>query len=167
MLLLYWKPLLFCKVKVGIFLKRLSNKALPPLFGLRGLKSLVGNPVFVVDGGHNPQCAETVANNLIHYFHNIPHILLIGILADKDISQHDPYFSTGSRCLCNHHATISRALPAQELAARLQPYGKPVIACDSIQKGVAKSIELAGTDGMVCSVGSLFTAGDVRACFGL
>ena len=41
-------------------------------------------PLFVVDGGHNPQCAETVRDNLMNYFSNRRRVLLVGVLADKD-----------------------------------------------------------------------------------
>ncbi|MEG1404701.1 MAG: folylpolyglutamate synthase/dihydrofolate synthase family protein, partial [Oscillospiraceae bacterium] len=45
---------------------------------------LSDKPFFVVDGGHNPQCAETVAENLREYFPKTKTIILFGVLADKD-----------------------------------------------------------------------------------
>ena len=124
-------------------------------------------PMFVVDGGHNPQCAETVAANLNRYFGGIPHILLVGILADKDVSGMIEILASAADAFVAITPDSPRALSAQALAAQLAPYGKPVTVCDSIAEGVTRAIQLAGTDGMVCSVGSLFTAGEVRACFGL
>jgi len=55
------------------------------------------NPWFVVDGGHNPQCAETVAANIRRYFPNMHIVLLTGVLGDKDFnSLTDPvYLKTG------------------------------------------------------------------------
>ncbi|MFQ7010947.1 MAG: bifunctional folylpolyglutamate synthase/dihydrofolate synthase [Oscillospiraceae bacterium] len=41
-------------------------------------------PWFVLDGGHNPQCAQTVADNLARYFPGRRITLLVGVLADKD-----------------------------------------------------------------------------------
>ena len=123
--------------------------------------------MFVVDGGHNPQCAETVAANLNRYFGGIPHILLVGILADKDVSGMIEILASAADAFVAITPDSPRALSAQALAAQLAPYGKPVTVCDSIAEGVTRAIQLAGTDGMVCSVGSLFTAGEVRACFGL
>ena len=43
-------------------------------------------PWFVLDGGHNPQCAQTVADNLARYFPARRITLLVGVLADKDLS---------------------------------------------------------------------------------
>ncbi|MGI6014639.1 MAG: bifunctional folylpolyglutamate synthase/dihydrofolate synthase [Oscillospiraceae bacterium] len=125
------------------------------------------NPMFVVDGGHNPQCAETVSANLKRYFTGIRHILLIGILADKDVAGMTDILSSAADAFVTITPNSPRALSAQALADRLAQYGKPITVCDSISEGVACAIRLAGTDGMVCSVGSLFIAGEVRACFGL
>ena len=41
-------------------------------------------PCFIVDGGHNPQCAQTVAENLRSYFPDSRRVLLVGVLKDKD-----------------------------------------------------------------------------------
>ena len=42
------------------------------------------NPIFIVDGGHNLQCAQTVAENLRHYFPDKKRILLVGFIKEKD-----------------------------------------------------------------------------------
>lgn len=124
-------------------------------------------PMFVIDGGHNPQCAETVAANLNRYFGGIRRILLVGILADKDVDSMVEILAPVADAFVTITPNSPRALSAQALAKQLTPYGKPVTICENIAEGVACAIQLAGIDGMVCSVGSLFTAGEVRACFGL
>ena len=61
-----------------------------------------------------------------------------------------------------------RALPAAELAASLEKYGKKVTVCDSIEEGVETARDIAADkNGMVCAVGSLYSVGDIRACFGM
>jgi dihydrofolate synthase/folylpolyglutamate synthase len=126
------------------------------------------DPYFVVDGGHNPQCAETVAGSLRRYFPGWRRVLLLGVLGDKDY-----------RSLCDilepcadEFVTITpespRALPAETLAEHLRTYGKPVTACGSIAEGAETAKERAkAVGGMAVSVGSLYTAGTVRAAFGL
>jgi dihydrofolate synthase/folylpolyglutamate synthase len=124
-------------------------------------------PWFIVDGGHNPQCAETVAHNLKYYFPGKPAVILIGVLADKDYSE---VCSIVEPC-AGQFVTVTpgsyRALSAEALAEQLSRYGKSVTACSSVAEGVAKACELAGPDGMVCAFGSLYMTGDIRACFGL
>jgi len=124
-------------------------------------------PSFVVDGGHNPQCAETVADNLRRYFPGQKHVLLVGVLADKDYeSLFDILDPAADEYVCVTPAS-TRALPAEALAEFLGRYGKPVTVCEDIPAGVEAAAAAAGEDGVACAVGSLYMAGAVRACFGL
>ncbi len=124
-------------------------------------------PWFVVDGGHNPQCAETVADNIRRYFPNMHVVLLTGVLADKDYNSLTNILAPTADCFVAVTPNCPRALPAQDYARHLEKYGKPVSACGSIPEGVAKARALAGKDGVVVAVGSLYMAGPIRDCFGL
>lgn len=127
---------------------------------------LSAKPYFVVDGGHNPQCAQTVAENLNDYFGGRRTIILLGVLADKDYMGLASILST----VADEFVTITppnpRALPAEALAAEISVFGKPVFPCTSIERGIELALLHAGDEGVVCSVGSLYTAGRVRAFFG-
>ena len=123
-------------------------------------------PPFVVDGGHNPQCARTVADSLKTYFPDQRHVLLVGVLADKDYAALTEILNEQADAWVCVTPDSERALPAEELAAYLARFGKPVTACASIPDGVEEARRQAG-DGVVCAVGSLYMAGAVRACFGL
>ena len=126
---------------------------------------LSDEPLFVVDGGHNPQCAETVRDNLLHYFPDKRRILLLGILKDKDYAGLTAILDEAAdEYLCITPASV-RALPAEELAAHLAPYGKPVTVCDSIRDGVTEALARSDEDSVVCAVGSLYSVGEIRACF--
>ena len=124
-------------------------------------------PPFIVDGGHNPQCAESVRDNLLHYFPASRRVLLVGVLADKDYPALFEILDRAADAWVCVTPNSDRALPAAELAAHLKRFGKPVTVCGSIPEGVESAREQAGEDGMACAVGSLYMAGAVRACFGL
>ncbi|MBP8639739.1 MAG: bifunctional folylpolyglutamate synthase/dihydrofolate synthase [Oscillospiraceae bacterium] len=123
-------------------------------------------PVFVVDGGHNPQCAEAVAENLKKYFPDMKRVILFGVLADKDYMGLAYFLSPVADTFVTITPQSPRALSAYDLAEKLKCFGKPVTACGSIETGINQALTLAGKDGLVCSVGSLYTAGTVRAFFG-
>ena len=54
-------------------------------------------------------------------------------------------------------------MPAAELCAAISERGIPAHTASDIASGVDQAIALAGRDGMVCSVGSLYMSGAVRA----
>lgn len=122
-------------------------------------------PWFVVDGGHNPQCAATVYANLEAYFPGEKAVFLIGVLADKDYVGLTQQIAGKASAFVAVSPDSPRALPAEELAGHLARYGLPVTACGSIAEGVAKASMLAGPSGLVCALGSLYMAGAVRAAF--
>ncbi|MEA4894737.1 MAG: folylpolyglutamate synthase/dihydrofolate synthase family protein [Oscillospiraceae bacterium] len=124
------------------------------------------NPYFVVDGGHNPQCAETVRDNLLKYFPGMKRVVLFGVLADKDYMGQAELLNSAADVFVTITPQNPRALDASLLAEKLQRFGKPVTACASIEDGIESALGLAGRDGVVCSVGSLYSAGRVRAYFG-
>ena len=121
------------------------------------------NPLFIVDGGHNPQCIEALVNNVRDYLGGKRLTILTGVLADKDYG--DMYQDMAQYAA--EFVTVTppnpRALPAQELKTYLERFGKPVTACDTVAEGVALAKKLAGSDGVVLAYGSLYMVGDIEA----
>lgn len=124
-------------------------------------------PPFVVDGGHNVQCAETVADNLRRYFPDRRRILLIGVLRDKDYRGMLDVLAPEADAFVCVTPDSPRALPAEALAEELRRFGKPAAACGSIREGVSEALAQAGDEAMVCAVGSLYMAGEIRYCMGM
>ncbi len=122
-------------------------------------------PLFVVDGGHNPQCALTVRENLLHYFPDKRRILLLGILRDKDYAGLTEILDGAADEYICITPESPRALPAAELADFLKRYNKPVSVCESIRDGVSLALDRSDDESVVCAVGSLYSVGEIRACF--
>lgn len=120
-------------------------------------------PLFIVDGGHNPQCIEALVQNIRQYLAGQPLTVLTGVLADKDY--HCMYADVAQ--FAARFVTVTppnpRALDAKALAEYLQQFSKPVTACDSVDAGVREAIRQAGTDGVVLAYGSLYMVGDIEA----
>lgn len=122
-------------------------------------------PWFVLDGGHNPQCAETVVANLERYFPEKRKILLVGLLADKDYTEMTDILAPQTDAFVTVTPASERALPAEALAAHLRRYGKPVTACATVHAGVEAALSMADADDVVCATGSLYMAGEIRQSF--
>ena len=119
------------------------------------------DPLFIVDGGHNPQCLEALVKNVEDYLAGRRIIGLTGVLADKDYGDmYKPMLPYISQFVCITPPS-DRKLEAKELAVHLQNAGAQAVACDSIEDGVRKALDLAGKDGVVLCFGSLYSIGDI------
>lgn len=125
-------------------------------------------PWFVLDGGHNPQCAAALRDCLTQYFPDSRRVLLMGVLADKDYRAIVRTLAPLFDAFVTVTPDSPRALDAQLLAELFEPYGKETVVCGSISEAVGCAMDIAqGLEGMVCACGSLYICGEVRACFGL
>ncbi len=120
------------------------------------------DPLFIIDGGHNPQCIEALVKNIQDYLIGKRLIVLTGVLADKDYADmYKPVMTYATEFVCITPPN-PRKLEAAELAKHLTEAGAKATACDSIEEGVRTAIEKAGTDGVVLSFGSLYSIGAIR-----
>ena len=120
------------------------------------------DPLFIIDGGHNPQCLEALVKNIEDYLTGRKVIALTGVLADKDYGDmYQPVMPLISEFVCITPDS-PRKMEAAELAKFLQAAGAKATACDSTQDGVRKAIELAGKDGAILCFGSLYSIGAIH-----
>ncbi|MBQ3575310.1 MAG: bifunctional folylpolyglutamate synthase/dihydrofolate synthase, partial [Clostridia bacterium] len=136
--------------------------------GLRDVKwpgrfDIVGrDPLFIIDGGHNPQCIEALAKNITEYLSDKRVIALTGVLADKDYADmYRPIMPMIEQFVCVTPPN-PRRLTADKLAEYLEAAGAKATPSASIEDGVKKAIALCGDDGVVLCFGSLYSIGSIR-----
>ena len=130
-----------------------------------------GMPTVVIDGGHNPQGAGVLADSLRDVFPDKRPVFLVGILADKDYrSMLRAVAPLASAFVCVTPPN-PRALDAADLAEAIRG------TCDEL--GVRTTVEvagdfdgavsaarkIAGSEGLICAFGSLYSIADVKAAF--
>lgn len=119
-------------------------------------------PLFIVDGGHNPQCIEALTVNVRDYLADRRVIALTGVLADKDYGEmYRPVTPYVSEYLCITPSS-PRRLEGSALAAYLRAKGAKARAFERPEEAVAEAVSLAGEDGVVLCFGSLYMLGDVK-----
>lgn len=125
------------------------------------LEVLSEEPLFLLDGGHNPQCAEALAKALPDVLNGKKATFLIGILADKDYNAMlDTVLPYMAEAVCITPDS-PRALPAEELANRIIGRGIPAVSAAD----VPAAVDAALTSGRpVVAFGSLYSAGLIRTC---
>lgn len=117
-------------------------------------------PLFLLDGGHNPQCAEVVAENLTKYLGEEKVVILTGVLSDKDYkAMMQSVLPHAKQFLCVT-PNSPRALPAADLADHLRSVGAEAEAFEDIPSAIHAAL-LTGDD--VLAFGSLYMAGDIRS----
>lgn len=120
------------------------------------------DPLFIIDGGHNPQCIEALSKNISDYLSDRKVIALTGVLADKDYADmYKPIMPLIQEFVCVTPPN-PRRLAADKLAEYLRAVGAKATPCETIEAGVEKAIELAGNTGVVLCFGSLYSIGSIR-----
>jgi dihydrofolate synthase/folylpolyglutamate synthase len=120
------------------------------------------DPLFILDGGHNPQCAEALARNLEDCLPGQKLTFLIGVLADKDYRRILQLITPYARCFICVTPDSPRALHADALDEEISGMGFPAVSCGSIEDGLRLALD---SEGPVMAFGSLYLAGHVRTVF--
>ena len=122
-------------------------------------------PLFVLDGGHNPQCMDALWAAANDYLAGRELSVITGVLADKDYAA--MYDRTAKLASRFYTLTPSnpRALNGAELARMLSRYGKPVTACESPAAAVALALAATPKDGAVLAYGSLYLVSELRQAY--
>ena len=130
-----------------------------------------GMPTVVIDGGHNPQGAGVLADSLRDVFPDKRPVFLVGILADKDYrSMLRAVAPLASTFVCVTPPN-PRALDAADLAEAIREtcdelgVSATVKVAGDFDGAVSAARKLAGSEGLICAFGSLYSIADVKAAF--
>ena len=123
---------------------------------------LVKKPAVLVDGSHNPQGIRATAESLRQYFPQGGIVFLVGVLADKDVNNMvDQILPLAGEIITTEPAN-PRALPSGELAAIIRRLTTlPVVDGGGIRESCLLAAKLAGPDGVICALGSLYMIKDI------
>ena len=123
------------------------------------------SPLFIIDGGHNPQCIEALVKNIEDYLKNRKVIAITGVLADKDYADmYVPVMPYVHKFVCITPPN-PRKLEAMELAKYLREKGADAVGSETIEDGVKLALREAGADGVILCFGSLYSIGSIRDAF--
>lgn len=158
-------------VLTGIEALRTMGYAIPDEAIRRGLSTarlacrmevLRKDPLFLLDGGHNPQGVASLVD-LLRDLSLPPVHFLMGMLKDKDVDHViDLVLPLGASftCVTPNHPT--RALSGEDLARKIQKKGGPAQAFSTMEEGLDRAL---ATGQPVVAFGSFYTAGPLRKLF--
>ncbi len=129
------------------------------------LELLSREPMFILDGAHNAQCAQALSESIRQLFPGKKPVFLTGVLADKDYPQIMSLITPLAQEFFCLTPFSERALHAEELTTYLKEQGAKAVACGDVESGIFAALTAAGEEGIVVAFGSLYLAGGVRETF--
>jgi dihydrofolate synthase / folylpolyglutamate synthase len=122
-------------------------------------------PPVVIDSAHNRDSALRLRQTLDEYFPKIPAILIFCALEDKDITGILEELKPRLECVVATRADHPRARSAEWMAEQVKKVGIPVEAVTPVADALERTLELAGTQKLVLSAGSVAFAGEVSTAW--
>lgn len=128
-------------------------------------------PAILVDGGHNPQGAQVLADSLRDLFPNKKILFVMSVLADKDYqSMIENVIDIADGFICVTPPN-PRALQAPELAravekaayARQIELERGVSAAESFERALSDARAVSADGDVICAFGSLYSIADTKA----
>ncbi|HCW53603.1 MAG TPA: bifunctional folylpolyglutamate synthase/dihydrofolate synthase [Clostridium sp.] len=126
------------------------------------LEVLNKKPLIVMDGAHNIDGIKSLTYNVDKYFKYKNMILLLGILADKQVDEMIKEIVPYAEKVYALTPHSDRAQLSQDLKDKIVKYNKNVIAIENYEEAVSKAISEADEDDLILISGSLYMIGDMR-----
>lgn len=130
------------------------------------LEVLQRKPLILLDGAHNPNGVEALAQSLQTILPEGKWLFVMGVMADKDYRQMLSLIAPLAKAIIAAQPDYYRALSSQKLKEVIGKEGSiPVYDGGDIPSALALAQEKANGS-PICVFGSLYQAGEVRAFFG-
>jgi len=130
------------------------------------LEVMTKDPLFIVDGGHNPEGARAAIDAIKDRYMGKEAVVIMGVTRGKDIRTVVEIVNEVAVSFVAIQAETSRAMPVDDLVGVLKEYNKPVVTSISIIEGIEAALGLQKDNQMVLAIGSLYTVGEIRRYFG-
>jgi dihydrofolate synthase/folylpolyglutamate synthase len=129
------------------------------------LERVAQDPRVWLDGAHNPAAALTLAQTLQQSRNHGRLILVMGIMADKDVDTVLARLLPLARTVIFTQPRYFRAAKPEYLATRAKPYRLEVIQIPQVADAVKQAQNLAGPEDRILVTGSLYTVGEAKEYF--
>jgi dihydrofolate synthase/folylpolyglutamate synthase len=129
------------------------------------LEILAKKPLVILDGGHNEQCIEELKKVLAKYVPDKKIIFVVGVMKDKDYKAMLAQLVPLAKEFITVQPENPRALSAITLAMAVHDLNAFATAESSVEDGIMAALEMASPSDVICIVGSLYMAAQVRNCF--
>ena len=123
---------------------------------------LMKNPVFILDGAHNPHGMQAAVDSLKLVEKNNKFVVIMGVMADKEVDKMVDLLIPISDKFFTVRPNNPRAMDALQLAELIVSRGGKAESTIDTDEAVKKVVEYAGDNGRIVALGSLYFSSDVR-----
>lgn len=122
------------------------------------------NPLFIIDGAHNPGAVKELRNSIDLYFTNKRITFIMGVLADKDFEKEASIIADRAENIITVTPNNGRALDGKELAKTVSLYNQKTKYIESIDNAVKSAMDFVreGQTDMILAFGSLSHLKDIK-----
>ena len=120
------------------------------------------HPGILLDGAHNPSATHVLRKALKKGFPRHRLILVLGIMADKDIPKMMADLVPLADLVILTRPRMDRAASLEDLGAQASPFQKPVVEVAGVDQALSGALEEAKGEDLILVTGSLFTVGEAR-----
>lgn len=142
--------------------KNIVEKSLEDVEWKGRLEVLNKEPLIVIDGAHNIDGIKSLAQNVQKYFKYRKIILILGILADKQVDEMIEVITPLAEKVYAVTPHSDRAELSEDLKEKISQYNKNVTAVDDYAKAAMLAIDDAEDRDLILISGSLYMIGDMR-----
>jgi dihydrofolate synthase/folylpolyglutamate synthase len=119
----------------------------------------------MLDGAHNPAAARILAQTLKQTRTNGRLILVLGIMADKDMDAILAPLLPLAQMVVFTRPQYFRAAAPEDLATRARSYNLEIIQVPQVAAAIRRAQDLAGPQDRIVVSGSLYTVGEAKEYF--
>jgi len=129
------------------------------------LEQVAQDPRVLLDGAHNPAAALALAQNLRAARGNGRLILVMGVMADKDVDAILARLLPLAQTVIFTQPRYFRAAAPADLARRARPYNLEIYEVPQVAAAMERAQSLAGPRDRIVVTGSLYTVGEAKEFF--
>jgi dihydrofolate synthase/folylpolyglutamate synthase len=129
------------------------------------LEILQNNPLFLLDGAHNPAGIRVLCQALKKDFSYRHLIFIFGALADKNYREMLRIIALLSPKIIITQLKAGRAVSVDNMKRVLNKREYPVIVTENVGKAIERAQAIACRQDLICATGSLYLAGEVKQIF--
>ena len=129
------------------------------------LEVLQNQPLFLLDGAHNPASISVLCRTFKKSFSYRRLILIFGALADKDYRQMLQKIVPLASIIILTQLKTKRAVPVNDIMETVKKMGYPAIVTENVGQAIERAQAMAKKQDLICATGSFYLAGEVKQAF--